>query len=63
MHSFSFNFFYLFILLKIYLQLTVNRKKEKKYLAYLKTMLISANSHEKTHIYIYKRTIKNINIS
>ena len=35
--------FYLFIyLFKIYLQLTVNKKK-KKYLAYLKTMLVYVN--------------------
>ena len=48
----SFFLFILFILFKIYLQLTANRKK-KKYLAYLKTMLIYVN-----YIYIYKRTIK-----
>ena len=50
-YAFRENPFILFIyfLFKIYLQLTVNKKK---YLAYLKTMLI----------YV-KKTIKNINIS
>ena len=54
----DFFYFYLFFLFKIYLQLTVNRKKEKKkYLAYLKTMLIYVNFHKK-NTDIYKRTIK-----
>ena len=42
-------YFFYFFLFKIYLQLTVNKKK---YLAYLKTMLI-----------YFKKSIKNINIS
>ena len=53
--------YFYFILFKIYLQLTVNRKKrQKKYLAYLKTMLIYVNFHKKTYIkellnlYIYE---------